>query len=67
MKNVKSFSDVYHCQKNKYLYVIRNSSTGAYLCDAKLRRRIFKSYREAENELKRLRLNIYTYETEVLI
>lgn len=60
-------SETHHKQRNKFIYVIRNTGTGAYLCDMKLNRRVFPSYRAAERELKRLRLSHYSYETEVLV
>ena len=57
----------HHKQKNKFFYVIRNTGTGAYLCDLELKRRVFSSYMAAENELERLQLNRNLYETEVLV
>ena len=57
----------HHRQENKFAFVIRNTSTGAYLCDTQLRRRIFPTYRAAERELERLCLSSCFYETEILV
>ena len=56
-----------HNQRFKLSYVIRNTGTGAYLCDEKLNTRIFHSIGEAERERERLRLNQYSYETMVVV
>lgn len=60
-------TETHHKQEKKFFYVIRNTGTGAYLCDLELKRRVFPSYMAAENELERLRLSRYSYETEVIV
>lgn len=59
--------EAHHKQKNKFFYVIRNTGTGAYLCDLQLKRRVFPSYMAAEKELTRLCLSRHSYETEVIV
>ena len=56
-----------HKQKYKLSYVIRNTGTGAYLCDEKLNTKVFPTFREAEKELERLHLSQYSYETKVVV
>lgn len=56
-----------HNQRLKLNYVIRNTGTGAYLCDEKLNTRYFSTIGEAERERDRLRLNEYSYETIVVV
>ncbi len=56
-----------HNQRFKLNYVIRNTGTGAYLCDEKLNTRIFNTIGEAERERERLHLNQYSYETMVVV
>lgn len=66
--NYKHICDeTHHKQKNKFTYVIRNTGTGAYLCDTALKRKVFPSYKAAEQEKSRLNLSSRFYETVVLL
>lgn len=56
-----------HNQRCKLSYVIRNTGTGAYLCDEKLNTRIFPTIGAAERECERLRLSKYSFETKVVV
>lgn len=56
-----------HQQKYKLSYVIRNTGTGAYLCDSKLNTRIFPTYEATIHECQRLGLSKYSYEPKVVV
>jgi hypothetical protein len=56
-----------HNQRYKLSYVIRNTGTGAYLCDDKLNTRIFRTIGEAERERERLHLSDFSYETKIVV
>ncbi len=57
----------HHTQKFRLSYVIRNTGTGAYLCDDKLNTRVFPTMRAVEMEYERLNLSKYSYETKVVV
>lgn len=63
----KKSEHINHNQRYKLSYVIRNSGTGAYLCDEKLNTRIFPTIRAAEKERERLHLSEFSYETKVVV
>lgn len=63
----KSPEHVNHDQKYKLNFVIRNTGTGAYLCDEKLNTKVFRTIFEAERERERLHLSKYAYETKVIV
>lgn len=54
-----------HVQDYKLTYFIKNTSTGEYLCDTRLKRREFRSYKEAGKEMERRRLSDVIYEVEM--
>lgn len=58
---------VNHDQKCRLSFVIRNTGTGAYLCDEKLNTKVFRTIFEAERERERLRLSKYAYETKLIV
>lgn len=56
-----------HTQDYKLAYYIKNTSTGEYLCDTQLKRRAFRSYKEARKEMERRRLSDVIYEAEMKV
>lgn len=56
-----------HTQDYKLTYYIKNTSTGEYLCDTRLNRRAFRSYKEAGKEMERRRLSDVIYEVEMKV
>lgn len=44
----------HHRQENKFGFVIRNTGTGAYICDMQLRRHIFQHSRRLKMNLNDL-------------
>lgn len=56
-----------HEQDYKLTYFIKNTATGAYLCDNQLKRRAFRSYKEAKNEMERRGLSDVIYEAELKV
>ena len=69
--NRKNFADQTiqpnHKQRYKLSYVIRNTGTGAYLCDSELNTKVFPPIKAAKMERERLHLSEYSYETKVVV
>lgn len=56
-----------HKQNYKLSYVIRNTGTGAYLCDSNLHTKIFPTYEATMRECERLGLSKYFYEPKIVV